>query len=144
MDLRPSTNSLESPLLPNFHHSHVCYGMPFYTTISPLINTTEWLLGPRLLAPEYLVVKFARAEESLVLVAELKKPVEETEAGKKKVMTELVEYIEERFGETEFSKHLWSWMYWPLPDGLPNANLSHGDQMLLLGRSTPSKKLSQK
>jgi hypothetical protein len=53
--------------------------------------------------PEYLVVKIAREEEHVVVVVELKKPLEETEAGKEKVMKELVEYIEERFDETKFS-----------------------------------------
>lgn len=53
--------------------------------------------------PEYLVVKIARNEEHVIVVAELKKPLEETEAGKEKVMEELVEYIEERFDETKFS-----------------------------------------
>ena len=53
--------------------------------------------------PEYLVVKIAREEEHVVVVAEPKKPLEETEAGKEKVMKELVEYIEERFDETKFS-----------------------------------------
>ena len=53
--------------------------------------------------PEYLVVKIAREEEHVVVVAEIKKPLEETEAGKEKMMTELVEYIEERFDETKFS-----------------------------------------
>ena len=52
---------------------------------------------------EYLVVKIAREEEHVVVVVELKKPLEETEAGKEKVMKELVEYIEERFDETKFS-----------------------------------------
>ena len=52
---------------------------------------------------EYLVVKIAREEEHVVVIAELKKPLEETEAGKEKVMTELVECIEERFDETKFS-----------------------------------------
>jgi hypothetical protein len=36
--------------------------------------------------PEYLVVKIAREEEHVVVVAELRKPLEETEAGKEKVM----------------------------------------------------------
>jgi len=52
---------------------------------------------------EYLVVKIAREEEHVVVVVELKKPLEETEAGKEKVMKGLVEYIEERFDETKFS-----------------------------------------
>ena len=50
-----------------------------------------------------LVVKIAREEEHVVVVVKLKKPLEETEAGKEKVTTELVKYIEERFDETEFS-----------------------------------------
>jgi len=53
--------------------------------------------------PEYLVIKIAREEEHVVVVAQLKKPSEETEAGKEKVMKELVEYIEEWFDETKFS-----------------------------------------
>lgn len=53
--------------------------------------------------PEFLVVKVAREEESIVLVVELKKPAEDTPAGRQKVVEELAEYIEERFDETEFS-----------------------------------------
>ena len=53
--------------------------------------------------PEYLIVKIDREEEHLVVVAQLKKPLEETQAGKEKGMVELVEYIEERFYETKFS-----------------------------------------
>ncbi|KDR71282.1 hypothetical protein GALMADRAFT_213966 [Galerina marginata CBS 339.88] len=53
--------------------------------------------------PAYLVVKIARAEEHVVLISGLKKPLEETEAGKEKLTTELVEYIEKRFEETKFS-----------------------------------------
>jgi hypothetical protein len=45
----------------------------------------------------------AREEESIVLVVELKKPAEDTPAGRQKVVEELAEYIEERFDETEFS-----------------------------------------
>jgi hypothetical protein len=52
---------------------------------------------------KYLVVKIARNEEHVVLVAEIKKPLEETEAGKENVMKELVEYIEKQFDETKFS-----------------------------------------
>lgn len=52
--------------------------------------------------PEYLVVKIAR-EEHIVVVAELKKPSEESEAGKEIMIAELVEYIEELFDETKFT-----------------------------------------
>src|ERR1700678_1422742 len=52
---------------------------------------------------EYLVVKIACEEEHVVVVVELKKPSEETDAGKENVIKELVEYIEERFDETKFS-----------------------------------------
>ena len=37
-----------------------------------------------------------------MLVVELKKPSEDTDAGRENVRGELVEYIKERFGETEF------------------------------------------
>lgn len=54
--------------------------------------------------PEYLIIKISHEEEQVVVVvAKLKKPLEETEAGKEKVMAELVEYIEEQFNETKFS-----------------------------------------
>ena len=54
--------------------------------------------------PEYLVVKMDRKEEHLVVVAQLKKPLEDTEVGKEQAMTEsVIEYIEERFDETKFS-----------------------------------------
>jgi hypothetical protein len=52
--------------------------------------------------PEFLVVKIARLRESVVLVVELKKPAEDTSGGRDKVKKELVEYIEERFDETDF------------------------------------------
>ncbi|THV03157.1 hypothetical protein K435DRAFT_792037 [Dendrothele bispora CBS 962.96] len=53
--------------------------------------------------PEFLVVKVAREFESIVLVVELKKPSEDTDAGHENVKRELVDYIEERFGETQFT-----------------------------------------
>ena len=53
--------------------------------------------------PEFLVVKVARDEEKLVLVVELKKPAEDTAAGRRRVASELAEYIEERFDEPHFN-----------------------------------------
>ena len=53
--------------------------------------------------PEFLIVKVARLSESIVLVVELKKPSEDTDVGRENVRRELVEYIEERFEETEFT-----------------------------------------
>jgi hypothetical protein len=40
--------------------------------------------------------------KSIVLVVELKKPAEDTPAGREKVVKELAEYIEGRFDETKF------------------------------------------
>jgi len=52
--------------------------------------------------PEFFVVKVAREEESIVLVVELRKPAEDSDAGRTNVKQELTDYIEERFDETEF------------------------------------------
>jgi hypothetical protein len=51
---------------------------------------------------EFIVVKIARAQEHVVVVVELKKPAEETPAGKENVVKEIVDYIEERFDQTNF------------------------------------------
>lgn len=53
--------------------------------------------------PGFLVVKIARLRESVVLVVELKKPEQDTSGGRDQVKKELVEYIEERFDETDFA-----------------------------------------
>jgi hypothetical protein len=52
--------------------------------------------------PEFLIVKVARDVESIVLIVELKKPSEDTDAGRENVKQELIDYIEERFSETTF------------------------------------------
>ena len=43
--------------------------------------------------PEFLVVKVAPKSEKIVVVVELKKPANKTEAGRNKVVRQLVEYI---------------------------------------------------
>ena len=73
--------------------SCVCYAMLFFVTNSPFTKTTAWLLRLTGTGTKSgcLVVKIDREEEHVV--AQLKKPLEEIEAGKEKVMTELIEYI---------------------------------------------------
>lgn len=50
-----------------------------------------------------LVIKVAREEESIVLVVGLKKPAEDTLAGREDLVEELAEDIQECFNETNFS-----------------------------------------
>ena len=50
------------------------------------------------------MVKLARERESTVLVVKLKIPADDTGVGRKKVKKELLEYVEECFGDTEYGK----------------------------------------
>ncbi len=52
---------------------------------------------------EYLVVKVAREQESIVLVVEAKKPIHDTPGGRATVKKELIDYIEECLDETIYS-----------------------------------------
>lgn len=51
---------------------------------------------------EFLVVKFIREVESVVLAIKLKEPSEDTGSGKDRAKRELAEYIKELFAETNF------------------------------------------
>jgi hypothetical protein len=68
--------------------------------------TSDYGLAPQTLStgtgtrPEYLILKL-RDEEHLVVV-ELKKAAEETDAGMERVEVELLEYIEDRFSKTRY------------------------------------------
>ncbi|KAI6042236.1 hypothetical protein EDC04DRAFT_2661638 [Pisolithus marmoratus] len=53
--------------------------------------------------PDFMVVKAAHHEEDIVVVVELKRPAENTPAGRRRVKEELAAYIEERFAATNFS-----------------------------------------
>ncbi|KAF8803650.1 hypothetical protein BYT27DRAFT_7194965, partial [Phlegmacium glaucopus] len=57
---------------------------------------------------EFLVVKVTRLHQ-----IELKKPAEDTPGGRERVKKELVDYIEERFDETDFPDlcHCWHWPF---------------------------------
>jgi hypothetical protein len=93
---------------PNIHENKFCmlwnailyYHFPLDKDYGVAPQTSITGTGTK---PEYIVVKIVREEEHAVVVVELKKPLAETEAGQERVMTELVEYIEERFNETKFS-----------------------------------------
>ena len=78
----------------------LCYHFPLDKDYGVAPQTSITITDTK---PEYLVVKFIRKEEHVVVVAGLKKPLEDTEAGKETVMAELVEYIEEQLDETKFS-----------------------------------------
>lgn len=51
--------------------------------------------------PEYLILKL-RDEEHVLVVVELKKAAEETDAGMGNVEAKLLEYIEDRFSKTRY------------------------------------------
>jgi hypothetical protein len=55
---------------------------------------------------EYLVVKVAREQESIVLVVGAKKPISDTPTGRATVRQELTDYIEERCDQTLFPRYM--------------------------------------